>query len=59
MQTIIKVLMGVLFFIMVFWGLASTYGAAMADSASLAQWAFGIALLAGAIVIYGVWFQPK
>ena len=59
MQTVIKFVMGVLFFIMVFGGLASLYFAAMADSASLARWALGIALLAGAIVIYGIWFQPK
>jgi len=59
MQTLIKFLMGILFFIATFWGLASMYFAAMADSASLLQWAFGIALLAGAIVIYGIWFKPK
>jgi uncharacterized membrane protein YwzB len=59
MQTLIKLLMGILFFIAMFWGLASIYFAAMAESASLMQWALGIGLLAGAIVIYGIWFKPK
>jgi hypothetical protein len=59
MRALIKIIMGVLFFILIFSGLASLYFAAMAESASLAQWASAIALLAGALVIYGLWFQPK
>jgi hypothetical protein len=46
-------------FVLVFCGLASIYFAAMAESAPLVQCALGIALLAGAIVIYGIWFKPK
>jgi hypothetical protein len=59
MQSYMRILLRVLFFIMIFWGLASLYGAAMSGSASWVQWAFGIALLIGATVIYQVWFRPK
>jgi len=56
MKTIIRFILGVLFFVFVFGGLVEIFRAAN-STGSWVQWTLGIAFLIGATAIYRVWFR--